>query len=114
MIQRSCIDYWLSIIIATEHYQQIANHSCFLVVVELYYLLVGKLIQSHLNHRYSALYYLFACSDDGTCLLATQHYSSNLRSVGQIVDTGLYHLDASKSQAFVEFLFELFVDLVGT
>ena len=99
MIQSTSVYYWLSVIVATEHYQQIANHGSLLVVVEFYYLLVGQLVESHLNHRYSALYYLFACSDDGASLLAAQHHSCNLRSVGQIVDTSLYHLDTCQCQA---------------
>ena len=66
MIQRSCIDNWLSVVITTEHYQQIANHGSLLVVVELYNLLISQLVESHLYHRYSTLYYLLASRNDGT------------------------------------------------
>ena len=114
MIQSTSVYYWLSVIVATEHYQQIANHGSLLVVVELYYLLTREFIKRHLYHRYSTLYYLFACSDDGAGLLAAQHYSSNFRSIGQIVDTSLYHFDTSQSQALIQLLLQLLVYLIST
>jgi len=35
MVQRSCVHYGLSRIIATEHYEQVAHHRSLLVVIEL-------------------------------------------------------------------------------
>ena len=47
-------------------------------------------------------------------LLTAQHHGCNLRSIGQIVDAGLYHLDTSEGESFVKFLLQLLVDLIGT
>ena len=48
MIQCSRIYYRLGGIIATEHYEQIADHSSLLVVIKLYHILIAQLLQCHL------------------------------------------------------------------
>ena len=114
MVQRSCVYDWLCRLIATEHHEQIAYHRSLLVVVEVYDILVRELVERHLHHRHSTLDDLFTGGDDSRSLLAAQHHGGNLRSIGEVVDTGLNNLDACKRQTLVELLFQLLVDLLGT
>ena len=46
MIQCSRIYYRLGGIIATEHYEQIADHGSLLVVIKLYHIFIAQFLQS--------------------------------------------------------------------
>ena len=65
MIQCSRIYYRLGSIIATEHYEQIADHGSLLVVIKLYHIFIAQLLQCHLHHRHGTLYYLLSSRNDG-------------------------------------------------
>ena len=69
MIKCSGINNRLCRLIAAEHYEQVADHRSFLVVVEFYDLLVRELIERHLHHRDGSLNNLLTGSDDCRSLL---------------------------------------------
>ena len=60
-MQCTCINNRCSIFIATKDNHQIAYHSCSLLIVKFYNILIGQLIKSHLNHRYSTFNNLKSC-----------------------------------------------------
>ena len=60
MIQCTRIHHRLGGIVTTEHYEQVADHGCLLVVVQLDYFLVAQFLQSHLHHRDSAFHNLLS------------------------------------------------------
>ncbi len=41
VVERSCIHHWLCGVVSAEHHEQVAHHSGFLVVVQLYYVFRG-------------------------------------------------------------------------
>ena len=65
MIQCSRIYYRLGSIIATEHYEKIAEHGRLLVVIKLYHIFIAQLLQCHLHHRHGTLYDLLSSRNDG-------------------------------------------------
>ena len=60
MIQCTRIHHRLGGVVATEHYEQVADHGSLLVVVQLDYFLLAQLLQSHLHHRDSAFHNLLS------------------------------------------------------
>lgn len=113
MIEGAGVEDGLGRFVGTQDHEQIADHGCLAFLVEFHHFLRFQLVESHFYHGDSAFDNLFSGRDYGRSLLATQHDGGYLRSVGEIIQSGLDNLDAGHCQAFVELLLELGVYFVA-
>jgi len=99
-MQRAGVDDRMSLILAAEDHQQVADHCRTSFVIEFDHLFVGQFRQSHLNHRDCAMNNFLPGGDHRFRLLSAQHCLGNFGGVGQVSEAGFFDNDAAFAKRF--------------
>ena len=87
----------------TKNDQQIADHSCFPLLIQINDILISKFIQGQVYHSDCSFDNFLPGSNYCRRLLPLQHSVRNFRCVSQMTETRLNDLDPSLAEAVLDF-----------